>query len=365
MPYVRRSRRRRRRRSLYATLAVSILVAGVWWFWGPGPESETDGSTVVTGAKEGSVRLAQGADRDAAQSGDALLVAHAEPEAAKKSETASNAEPAPEALWKPPDPPVTVSTAPPGATEIPAIATARRLVEEKKFLEARGELTRLLSRELTADEHREVCRLLTRVADETIFSKRRIADDPLVEWYAVQGGEVLVKIGKRFGVPAEAIMLINGIKDPRRIQENQRIKIPRGPFNVRIYKSQFRLEVYLQGVFMRSFPVGLGQDPGTPEGGWVVKERLPDPTYYPPASAERKRIIPPDDPKNPLGERWIGLKGESGDAVGQNGFGIHGTIEPTSIGKAVSLGCVRMHNKDVEFLYKLVLDRQSKVTILP
>ena len=96
-----------------------------------------------------------------------------------------------------------------------------------------------------------------------------------------------------------------------------------------------------------------------------MKERLPNPTYYPPASAEVKRIIPPDDPTNPLGEHWIGLEGVDGDAVGRGGFGIHGTIEPESIGKAVSLGCIRMHNDDVEFLYGLMLPGRSKVTILP
>ena len=85
----------------------------------------------------------------------------------------------------------------------------------------------------------------------------------------------------------------------------------------------------------------------------------------PPTSAPIKRVIPPDDPKNPLGEHWIGLKGIDGDAVGREGYGIHGTIEPEAIGKAVSLGCVRMQNRDVEFLYKLLLPGHSTVTTLP
>ena len=46
-------------------------------------------------------------------------------------------------------------------------------------------------------------------------------------------------------------------------------------------------------------------------------------------------------------------------------YGIHGTIEPESIGKAVSLGCIRMHNDDVAALFRLMLPGRSTVTILP
>ena len=50
--------------------------------------------------------------------------------------------------------------------------------------------------------------------------------------------------------------------------------------------------------------VGLGSEGGTPEGSWKVKNRLENPTYYPPASATDKRIIAPDDPNNPKGEQF-------------------------------------------------------------
>ena len=160
-------------------------------------------------------------------------------------------------------------------------------------------------------------------------------------------------------------MLINGIADPTKIRQDQKLKAVRGPFNLRIYKSKFRMDVYLQDIYIRSYRVGLGTAGGTPEGVWRVKNRLENPTYYPPASAEDKRIIPPDDPNNPLGKRWIGLEGVEGEAVGHEGYGIHGTIEPESIGKAVSMGCIRMHNEDVAFLYKLMQPGNSTVTILP
>ncbi|MGE3181530.1 MAG: L,D-transpeptidase, partial [Phycisphaerae bacterium] len=82
-------------------------------------------------------------------------------------------------------------------------------------------------------------------------------------------------------------------------------------------------------------------------------------------SAENRRVIPGGDPDNPLGRRWLGLKGISGDALDQEGFGIHGTIDPSSIGQAKSLGCVRMHNDEVALVYDLLMPGKSKVTILP
>ena len=108
------------------------------------------------------------------------------------------------------------------------------------------------------------------------------------------------------------------------------------------------------------FKVGLGQDNGTPNGRWVVKNKLTNPTYYPPRGGD---IISADDPQNPLGERWIGLAGIEGDAVGQLRYGIHGTNEPDTIGKNASMGCVRLHNKDVDLLFDLLIEKQSHVDV--
>ena len=61
----------------------------------------------------------------------------------------------------------------------------------------------------------------------------------------------------------------------------------------------------------------------------------------------------------------LGLEGVEGDAVGHEGYGIHGTIAPDSIGKAVSLGCIRMHNESCGFLYKVLMPAPWTVPILP
>ena len=45
--------------------------------------------------------------------------------------------------------------------------------------------------------------------------------------------------------------------------------------------------------------------------------------------------------------RWIGFD----NSAEYRGFGIHGTIDPTSVGQEESSGCVRMLQADVELLY--------------
>ncbi|NFN87733.1 L,D-transpeptidase [Clostridium sporogenes] len=54
------------------------------------------------------------------------------------------------------------------------------------------------------------------------------------------------------------------------------------------------------------------------------------------------------NPSGPFGTRWLGLSAPYGD------YGIHGTNNPSSIGKSVSNGCIRMFNNDVIELSNLV-----------
>ena len=58
------------------------------------------------------------------------------------------------------------------------------------------------------------------------------------------------------------------------------------------------------------------------------------------------------------------MEGVSGEALSQERYGVHGTSEPDSIGKSVSLGCVRMQNSDVEQVYSYLIEGRSTVTIV-
>ena len=74
------------------------------------------------------------------------------------------------------------------------------------------------------------------------------------------------------------------------------------------------------------------------------------PDWRPPVEMQARRPELPEfmagGPKNPLGARAIYL--------GASMYRIHGTNEPSSIGKAASSGCIRMLNEDVSELYQFV-----------
>jgi lipoprotein-anchoring transpeptidase ErfK/SrfK len=85
-----------------------------------------------------------------------------------------------------------------------------------------------------------------------------------------------------------------------------------------------------------------------------VGRKVQWPKWTPPADMikrrpelEKWRYGMPGGPGNPLGARALYLF----DAKGDTGFRIHGTIEPESIGRAASSGCIRMLNEEVSELY--------------
>jgi len=183
----------------------------------------------------------------------------------------------------------------------------------------------------------------------------------LTDHYTIKPGDSLQKIAKRYDVTAELLARINGIADPNRIQADRRIKVVKGPFHAVVHKAEHVLDVMLSETLVEYYQVGLGTENSTPAGKWRVKSKLKNPTYYPPRGGD---IVSADDPENPLGERWIGLEGVGGEAMGQMRYGIHGTIEPDSIGRDASLGCIRLYNEDVTFLFDLLVVGKSYVDVL-
>lgn len=95
------------------------------------------------------------------------------------------------------------------------------------------------------------------------------------------------------------------------------------------------------GQVKKVYTVAVGK-PTTPSpsGTFTIARRVKNPTY----SHNGKTVLP--GPGNPVGTRWMGLT--------VKGYGIHGTNEPKSIGKAASHGCIRMAKKDLEEMYELV-----------
>jgi len=135
-----------------------------------------------------------------------------------------------------------------------------------------------------------------------------------------------------------------------------------------VNKADYRLDLFAGSpdepenwIYIRSFKVGLGTDNGTPVGTFVIKNKQSNPPWTNPKTGER---FGADDPKNPIGEYWLGFKGV-GPAAVYEGFGLHGTIEPESIGQQRSMGCVRMAAEDIALVYEMLTEQISTVRIAP
>lgn len=214
---------------------------------------------------------------------------------------------------------------------------------------------------------------LSAISERLLFSPTIAGDDPLVTKYVVEPGDALSRIARKTGAAVDwrFIQRVNRISDPRRIRVGQTLKIVKGPFHAVVDKSDYRLDLFAQVpsaeggglVYVRSFPVGLGELGSTPTGSWVVRDgsKLVNPDWTNPRTGER---FDKENPLNPIGERWIGLRGTDPETEALAGYGIHGTIEPGSIGKQRSMGCVRLLDDDVAMVYELLTEGNSRVTIV-
>ena len=102
-----------------------------------------------------------------------------------------------------------------------------------------------------------------------------------------------------------------------------------------------KLALVENGQVKKVYTVAVGK-PSTPSpvGTFTIQRRVKNPVYQ-----HDGKVVEPG-PGNPVGTRWMGLSAK--------GYGIHGTNEPKSIGKAASHGCIRMARKDLEEMYAMV-----------
>lgn len=116
-----------------------------------------------------------------------------------------------------------------------------------------------------------------------------------------------------------------------------------------------------KGALVAVYPASIGSAATpSPTGTFTVRNKAQDPryTYDPRGSAQPGLadglVLLPPGPNGPVGNAWIGLSKRT--------YGIHGTPEPARIGRAESVGCIRLTNWDALELARLVR-RGVKVTI--
>jgi len=168
--------------------------------------------------------------------------------------------------------------------------------------------------------------------------------------YTVRAGDSLSAIARAYNTTPALLRKMNGIPGEI-IRPGQVLKVPGFRFEAIISKSWNTLTLLYGGSFFKEYSVGTGRDNCSPTGEFVIVTKLINPPWI-----HGGEVIPPFDSRNILGSRWMGFSDPYAD------FGIHGTIEPETIGSQSSDGCVRMLNRDVEELF-MFLPRGTGVVI--
>jgi lipoprotein-anchoring transpeptidase ErfK/SrfK len=108
------------------------------------------------------------------------------------------------------------------------------------------------------------------------------------------------------------------------------------------------------------YGIGVGREGFTWSGVKHIARKREWPDWYPPAEMiQRQPYLPrmmAGGPGNPLGARAL--------YIGGTEYRIHGTNDPTTIGKDVSSGCIRLTNDNIMDLFKRV-KVGAKVIVLP
>lgn len=251
--------------------------------------------------------------------------------------------------------------------------TARRMVNQNDRVAARRLLSQTLNTPDLSDRDAQLLRNeLTSINDVLVFGPVVAPNDPMCEEYTIKSGDSLSRIARsrELATHWKLIQRVNRISNPSRIRLGQTLKLVRGPFHAIVHKSEHRMDIYhgapndpRNWLFIRSFNVGLGEDNGTPLGVFTISmNKLENPGWVNPRNAAERYA--PDDPRNPIGEFWLGFDGV-GEYASLTGFGIHGTIDPESIGDNRSMGCVRLADDDIAVVYELLAERVSVVEIRP
>ena len=152
--------------------------------------------------------------------------------------------------------------------------------------------------------------------------------------HIVRPNETLWSISEDFRVPYQSLIQANHIINPNLINVGQPIIIPglpnpnEIPYSIHISINHKTLTLMRNQTIIKTYPIAVGRIlHQTPSGDFVVINKAPN-------------------PGGPFGTMWMSLS--------KKHYGIHGTNDPSSIGKAVSKGCIRMYNSNVEELARMI-----------
>lgn len=169
------------------------------------------------------------------------------------------------------------------------------------------------------------------------------------EGYALQANDLRDRLRKTLADPRSPRLIVahTRIVQPAVTSDNLADKYP---WYVIINRPAFTLTVYERLEKKKTYKVAVGRvGLETPAGLYRVQNKAVNPAWHVPdskwAGDLAGKVIPADDPENPIKARWLGI---------YDGAGIHGTDAISSLGTAASHGCIRMAIPDVIEVYDMV-----------
>jgi lipoprotein-anchoring transpeptidase ErfK/SrfK len=217
-----------------------------------------------------------------------------------------------------------------------------------------GKVNKQIDAEVVYDQ-RAVDRLVKRV--------QRKIERPATNAKVDFSGAGLTKVHGKHGITLREAALLDAVGDelahptPDRVVEAHVTKTKpkvgvddlagKYPIVVAVDRGNFKLRVYKKLKLIETYPIAVGQvGLETPAGQYTIANKAINPAWHVPnspwAGKLAGKVIPGNDPTNPIKARWLGV---------YDGVGIHGTADDASIGSNASHGCIRMHIPDVEKLY--------------
>jgi len=129
--------------------------------------------------------------------------------------------------------------------------------------------------------------------------------------------------------------------------------------NIVVVRAEQHLYVYDHDTIVKAYIISVGNSntgKTTPGGKFTIVNKVNNPIMV----WRSGKAIPPNDPRNSYGARWIGLARFSTGTY--RGYGIQGTNVESSVGSTITMGSIHMYNKDIIELFDLV-DLGTEVTI--
>lgn len=174
---------------------------------------------------------------------------------------------------------------------------------------------------------------LTAIPREPLSGRSRVVSEP-----SDQGGWLYtpprVLHPQQWNVQIEAALTVNA---------PDAYPFPFAPLQLRVNRFSRRITLLSGDLPLKSWIISIGsEDTPTPTGHFRIVE---------------KQVLS-DSGTNPYGSRWMRIaetfpvnSSFRDSRLWQRGIGLHGTHQPDHLGKAISLGCIRMRNQDIEELY--------------